>query len=60
MTLEGRELSVGSGSGPARDLLAAAVEHQLGDDDVYELLAMALRHSGHPDPVAELREDLGL
>ena len=56
---QGHELSVEPGSGPVRALLAAAVE-RLGDDDVYELLAMALRHSGHPDPVAELRQDLGM
>ena len=43
-----------STAGPAkvRQLLAAAVE-DLGDDDVYALLAMALRHSGNPDPVTE-------
>lgn len=53
------ELSAEAGSGPVRDLLASAVEN-LGDDDVYELLAMALRRSGHPDWADELREDLGL
>ena len=54
-----RELSAEAGSGPVRDSLAAAVEN-LGDDDVYELLALALRRSEHPDPVGALREDLGL
>ena len=59
LAAEGRELSAGAGPGAVRDLLAAAVE-ELGDDDVYELLAIALRHAGHPDPVADLRQDLGL
>jgi len=53
------KLSAEASSGPVRDLLAAAVEN-LGDDDVYELLAMALRRSGRPDWAEELREDLGL
>ena len=44
---EGREVSAGADSGVERDFLAAAVE-DLGDDDVYELLAMALRHSDAP------------
>jgi len=56
---EGRELRAGPDSGPARDLLAATVE-DLGDDEVYELLAIALRRSRRPDPVGELREGLGL
>ena len=59
MAAEGREVSAGASSGAVREWLATAVE-DLGDDDVYELLAMALSHSGHPDPVADLREDLGL
>lgn len=54
-----QELSSEAGSGPAPDSLAAAVQN-LGDDDVYELLAMALRHTTHPDWADELREDLGL
>ena len=55
------EQSPGSdtGSGAVRHMLAAAVE-DLGDDEAYKLLAMALRHAGQYDPVAELRGDLGL
>ena len=56
---EGRELDTGASSATVRDFLATAIE-DTGDDDVYELMAMALRRSGHPDPVAELREVLGL
>ena len=56
---EGQKLRAGARSGAIRDLLVSEVE-DLGDDDVYELLAMALRHSEHPDPVSELREDLAL
>ena len=59
LSAENRELCGGAGSVAVRWLLAEAVE-DLGDDDVYGLVAEALRHSGHPDPVGELREDLGL
>lgn len=59
LAAEGRELDTGASSVTVRDCLATAIE-DTGDDDVYELMAMALRHSGHPDPVAELREVLGL
>lgn len=56
---EEQDLGADSSSGAVRHMLAAAVE-DLGDDEAYEVLAMALRHAGHYDPVAELREDLGL
>ena len=59
LTVEDRELRAEIGSGSVRDSLAAAVEN-LGDDDVYELLAMALRRPEHPDPADELREELRL
>ena len=59
MSAESCEVPAGTSSQAGRDWLAAAVEN-LGDDDVYDLLAMAVRHSGHPDQVAELRRDLGL
>ena len=55
---EEQDMGADTGSSTVRHTLAAAVE-DLGDDEAYELLAMALRHAGQYDPVAELREDLG-
>ena len=59
LAAEEQGLGADTGSGAVRHMLAAAAE-DLGDDDVYELLALALRRSEHPDPVGALREDLGL
>ena len=55
----GRELSAGAGPGAMRAWLADAVG-DLGDDEVFDLIADALKHPASPDPVAELREDLQL
>ena len=54
-----RELSAGTGSEAIRAWLADAVQ-ELGDDEVFDLIAGALRNAGRADPLAELREDLGL
>lgn len=59
LAAEGRELPAGSGSGVMRAWLAAAVG-DLGDDEVFDLVADAVNHSTSYDLVAELREDLGL
>lgn len=59
LAAEGRELPAGSGSGAMRAWLAAAVG-DLGDDEVFDLVADAVKHSTSYDLVAELREDLGL
>ena len=59
LAAEGRELPAGTGSEAIRAWLADAVE-ELGDDEVFDLIAGALRNAGRADPIAELREDLGL
>ena len=59
LAIEDRKAPPGADPGAVRDLLSAAVA-DLGDDDMFELLAMALRHSERCDWVAELRRDLGL
>ena len=59
LAAEDRKLPAGTGSEAMRAWLADAVE-ELGDDEVFDLISEALRGAGSPDPVAELREDLGL
>ena len=59
LAAKGRELPAGTGSVAIRARLADAVQ-ELGNDEVFDLIADALRDAGTPDPVAELREDLGL
>ena len=59
LAAEGRELPARTGPEAIRAWLADAVQ-DLGDDDAFDLIAEALRDAGSPDPVADLREDLGL
>ena len=58
LAIERRELPARADSEAMRAWLADAVQ-DLGDD-AFDLIAEALRDAARPDPVAELREDLGL
>lgn len=59
LAAEGRELPAGAGTEAMQMWLADAVA-DLGDDEVFDLIADALKHATDLYPVAELREDLGL
>ncbi|MXW96158.1 MAG: hypothetical protein F4110_14085 [Acidimicrobiaceae bacterium] len=59
LAAEGRELPAGSGTEAMQMWLADAVA-DLGDDEVFDLIADALRHATDLYPVDEMREDLGL
>ena len=58
LAAEGRDLPARTGPEAIRAWLADSVQ-DLGDD-AFDLIAEALRDAGSPDPVADLREDLGL
>lgn len=55
LAAEGRELPAGSGTEAMQIWLADAVA-DLGDDDVFDLIADALKHATSHYPVAELRD----